>query len=181
MRKSDSFSIADIETALRTTLTEISLLQTQETEQKSSRRDVVEKDKKRTSDAKSNHPEDKVFIRKGDKKPFDQRGIIVRKVGTYTYVVDVRGYERTYNQRNLKPRYEQQEHCFDEANEAYDQATIGVQEEPDQTTREDNFTLDENQTDEESIRSDSGNATQASSRRSKRKTVPIDRYGVKPY
>ena len=111
--------------------------------------------------SRSYKPGDQVLVRKGDKQPFLQKGVIEKQVAQYTYKVDLGNHTRVYNQRHLKSLApETHTHTYFEdyqtADEAYDSTN------PPEAPPE------------------SSSANQPS-RRSARTRKPVDRFGVSAY
>ena len=106
---------------------------------------------------------DIVLARKGDKKPFLHKGVIIKQVAQYTYKIDFGGYTRTYNQRHLKSlQHETKTHWQDymNANEAYDAVPPASTDVTQASTEE---------------------TTHRPIRRSNRQTKLVDRFGVVTY
>ena len=121
---------------------------------------------KRWHTRKTYRPGDSVLVRKGDRQPFLQKGVISRQVSRFTYEIDLGNYTRRYNQRHLKSldTHDTQPGGSDypTADEAYDSV---------------------DPIDTERIRQPNGSpeTNQTNPRRTTRATKPVDRFGVISY
>ena len=101
--------------------TKLALLSDRMTEAKGSARDVIQEYSKVKGIDKRYAPGAPVFFRKGKGQPFVHEGQIVEVLPNHAYIVKTTaGYERQYNQVNIKPRSKESDNTLQDAEIAYD-------------------------------------------------------------
>ena len=87
-------------------------------------RNVAREYEKKWSIIKSYLPGEKVLVRKQNKQPYLFQGVVIGKVGDFTYEIELGGKRCRYNQSHLKPAKGDIDKDTEWAEQAYDEAAV---------------------------------------------------------